>query len=261
LPTGFSMLRRMSPRSNTEWERWGEVDPLWAVASWAGKEAGSESAWTEEEFYALGSQDWTDFLAHWKRYGVTPGSCVEIGCGAGRLTVAMTEFFAHVHAVDVAQGMLDRVPPLPNVTLHKTDGLTLPLDDGSVDAAFSTHAFQHFDSTEDAQRNWREIGRVLRPGGTLMVHLPVHIAPLGLGRTMNRLQALKRRVGGVRAQLRRKLGMPVMRGRSYEWDALSLLLEDDLGLVDVELAIFRTSSNGANHPFVLARQPLIAAGP
>lgn len=246
----------MSRRSNTEWDQWAEVDPLWAVASWAGKEAWSDAAWTEEEFYALGRQDWTDFLAHWTRYGVTPGSCVEIGCGAGRLTVAMAEFFTHVHGVDVARGMLDRVPPLPNVTLHKTDGLTLPLDDGSVDAAFSTHVFQHFDSNEDAQRNWREIQRVLRPGGTLMIHLPVYIAPRELGRTLDRLSALRQGVRGVKAQVRRKLGMRVMRWRSYGWDALSPLLGTGLGLVDVELAIFRTSSNGDNHPFVFARRPL-----
>ena len=243
----------MAPKSNTEWERWGEVDPLWAVASWAGKEARSESAWTEEEFFALGRQDWTDFVSHWRRYGVTPGSCVEVGCGAGRLTAPMSEFFAHVHGVDVSQGMLDRVPPRPNVTLYKTNGLTLPMADGSMDAAFSSFVFQHLDSDEDAESNWREIARVLRPGGTLMVHMPVHIAPLGLGTTLDRLQTLQRGVGGVRAQLRRKLGMPVMRGRSYGWDALSRLLEDELGLVDVELTIFRTASNRGSHPFVFAR--------
>jgi SAM-dependent methyltransferase len=248
----------MSRRSNTEWEQWGEVDPLWAVASWAGKEAGSDAAWTEEEFYALGRQDWADFLAHWERYGVMPGSCVEIGCGAGRLTIPMAEFFTHVHGVDVARRMLDRVPPLPNVTLHKTDGLTLPLADGSVDAAFSTHVFQHFGSNEDAQRNWREIERVLRPSGTLMVHLPVYIAPRGLERTVDRLSALWQSVLGAKVQLRHKLGMPVMRWRNYGWDALSPALGTDLGLVDVELAIFRTSSNDDNHPFVFARRPPVA---
>ena len=244
----------MSRRSNAEWEQWGEVDPLWAVASWADKEAGSDAAWTEEEFYALGRQDWADFLAHWKRYGVTPGSCVEIGCGAGRLTAAMAEFFAHVHGVDVAERMLDRVPPLPNVTLHKTDGLTLPLDDESVDAAFSTHVFQHFDSIEESQRNWREIERVLRPGGTLMVHLPVYIAPRGLGKTVDRLSAIKQGVRDVKAQVRRTLGRPVMRWRNYGWDALAPSL-GTVGLVDVELAIFPTSSNDDNHPFVFARRP------
>ena len=47
-------------KSNTEWELWGKSDPLYGVASWAGRERGGENPWTDEDFYALG-EDWLDF--------------------------------------------------------------------------------------------------------------------------------------------------------------------------------------------------------
>jgi len=96
------------PKSNAEWERWGETDPLFGVASWSGRGVTDADPWTDDEFYAMGESDWEDFLAQWSSYGVYPGTCVEIGSGAARLTRPMTRFFNHVHGVDVSPGMLER---------------------------------------------------------------------------------------------------------------------------------------------------------
>lgn len=246
--------------SNAEWRRWGEIDPHWGVASWSGKEAGSDDAWTDDEFYGLGERDWETFLAHWRRYGVEPGVVLEIGCGTGRLTRPMAGFFSHVHGVDVAPGMLekaaDAVRGLP-VTLHATNGLELPLPDDSVDAVFSTHVFQHLDSEADADANWREIARVLAPGGSMMVHLPVGILPLGLER-IEHVHRVRRRLGDLRAGLARRAmargGRPIMRGNTYLWPRVSSRLRE-LGLVDVELAVFAMGSNDDEHAVVLARSP------
>jgi len=247
-------------RSNQEWQRWGEIDPLYGVASWAGKRAESRDAWTDEDFYDLGESDWHDFRAAWRRYGVEPGTCVEIGCGAGRLTRPMADFFTHVHGIDVAAGMLDRARTATDglpVTLHHSDGLTLPLRDASVDAVFCAHVFQHLDSEEDALANWREIARVLRPGGSLMVHLPIRMWPDGMEQ-VEVLYQVKRKLGDVRArwrrrQMRRGKAEPIMRGLSYLWSTLDATLSD-LGLVDRELNVFRVRSNEGVHPFVFARK-------
>lgn len=251
----------MPARSNAEWQRWGELDPLWGVSSWAGKARDDAGAWTDDEFYALGASDWRDFFAQWTQYGVVAGSCVEIGCGAARLTGHMATFFAHVHGVDVAAGMLAKAAPavedLP-VTLHLSDGVTLPLDAGSVDAAFSTHVFQHFDSIADVRANWREIARVLRPGGTVLVHVPMHIWPGGL-EPVERVYAIRRALGDARAALRRRrmerrAGPPIMRGRSYAWTIIDHDLRE-LGFVNVELRMFRVASNHGLHPVMLACLP------
>lgn len=251
----------MPADANLEWKRWGEVDPYFGVASWPGKEAGSPQAWTNEEFFALGEQDWTDFRTKWERFGLTKGTCLEIGCGTGRLTRPMARDFEHVHAVDVSPGMLEHateaVSGLP-VTLHLSDGITLPLPDESVDAVFSTHVFQHLDTIEDALANWREVARVLRPGGTVLVHLPVHMWPGGMERLQLAYNA-RRLAGDLRARRQRRRikrdanANLLMRGQCYEWNALESSLRQ-LGMQDVELLVFRVSSNGGQHSCVLARK-------
>lgn len=251
--------KQAGPQSNAEWELWGEVDPLWGVASWPGKKSGDSAAWSDEEFFRLGEQDWADFRSRWDRYGLEAGTCVEIGCGAGRMTRAMASTFRHVHGLDVSAGMLDKASQatagLP-VTLHRTNGLAFPLEDNSAEAVFSTHVFQHLNDAEDAAANWREAVRVLKPGGTLLVHLPVHFWPGGM-QQLQAAYAARRAVGDLRAAVRRRrmatTKQPIMRGQSYEWSALEGLLRS-IGLVDVELAIFRLSSNDGQHTCVLARK-------
>lgn len=247
--------------SNAEWIRWGETDPFWGVSSWEGKQAGSDQAWSDDEFFGIGRQDWADFHKRWDRYGVEHGSCLEIGSGTGRMTRAIADDFKQVHGVDVAPGMLAHaaraVEGLP-VTLHQVDGLTLPLPDNSVDAAFSCHVFQHLDSQADADTNWREIYRVLNPGGSLMVHLPVHYWPGGM-ESFQKIYELRRRVGDLRAKRNRrrmeKGGPPIMRGLYYEWNTLDATLQG-IGFRDVELMIIRMSSNDSQHACVLARKRL-----
>lgn len=249
----------MEAKSNHEWRKWGEVDPMYGVASWDGKEAGGPDAWDEQEFFELGRADWADLHRRWTGYGLTPGTCVEIGCGTGRMTRAMAEDFDHVHGVDVAPGMLRHAQQAVeglDVTLHEVDGLTLPLPDSSVDAAFSTHVFQHLDSAADADANWAEIARVLSPGGTAMVHLPVHMWPGGLD-PLQGVYGARRVLGDVRARIARRRmrsgGAPIMRGQSYEWSRLEKSLTG-LGFVDLELLVIRMSSNGGQHSCVLARR-------
>src|SRR2546430_10137557 len=92
-----------SLRSNAEWQWLGEHDPLWSVATWHGKEAGNATAWTAEAFLALGASDFADVRRHWDHYGRRQGRCVEIGCGAGRMTSQLCRTFSSVLALDVSE--------------------------------------------------------------------------------------------------------------------------------------------------------------
>jgi SAM-dependent methyltransferase len=217
-------------------------------------------AWSDDEFYAMGESDWVDFLAQWSSYGVEPGTCVEIGSGAARLTKPMAQFFQWVHGVDVSPGMIARaeavVEGLP-VTLHHGDGLTIPLEDKSADAVFSTHVFQHLEAAADAEANWREVARVLRPGGTFLVHVPVHQWPGGL-EVGQRVYDARRKLGDWRASVQRRRmqvagGAPIMRGQSYAWGQLEPFLED-CGFENLELRFFRVRINRGQHSIVLGRK-------
>jgi SAM-dependent methyltransferase len=135
------------------------------------------------------------------------------------------------------------------------DGLVLPVEDSSVDVVVSTHVFQHFDSVTIARENFAEIARVLRPGGVLLVHVPMYrFPPSRLTPLTAALYGAVRRVEDARARARRRHGVPLMRRLDLSWQWLLGELPS-LGLTDVEVQMFRTRSNGSLHECVLARRP------
>lgn len=264
------------PKSNVEWEEWGTKDPLFGVAAWDGKEKGGPQAWTRKEFAAQGIADWNDFSNVWEQYDAllrrrVLTSVVEIGSGAGRLTYPMADDFDKVVGVDVSQGMIDEalkigewLKPKGDVEFRLGNGAVLPVvsshmsPSGGVDGVFSTHVFQHLESKEDAEALWAEAYRVLKPLGTVMVHLPIRIWPAGLER-LETVYRVKRWLGDLKAaRARQKMvlgkGKPIMRGQSYDWDDLEYYLHE-LGFEDIQLRIFRLGSNEGMHSVVFARKP------
>jgi len=239
--------------TNTEWKHWGTVDPLWGVAAWAGKERGGFDAWTDAEFYALGKSDWSDFVKRWERYGLDKTSCVEIGCGAGRITAQLINDFGTVHALDVSEGMLTYAKArIDKAKFYLTDGVRIPLGDSSATAAFSCHVFQHFDSPEASISVFGEIHRVLVCGSTMMIHLPFYNWPLSRG-LFERLFRIRQWLSRRKAAVDRMRGVPMMRGTWYEMGWLRQML-GEVGFVDIEFLSFSVSSNQSLHPFVLARK-------
>ncbi|MFC1695065.1 class I SAM-dependent methyltransferase [Pseudomonadota bacterium] len=248
-------------KSNIEWKFWGENDPLYDVAAWQGREKGGCNPWNNEDFYLLGQQDWRDFSARWERYGLTPGSCVEIGCGAGRITAFLSHYFEHVDAVDVSEAMIrhaERYIKSPNVEFHLADGCSLPIRDDTIDAVFSTHVFQHFDSTDDVATYLLEIARVLKADGSLMIHIPLYTWPAGtpaLSVMLYRLKkfAEKMKANIIRQRIQKGKTSNLMRLSFYETNWLDEKLSQ-LGFKEIEFLTFVTSSNNFLHPFVLAKK-------
>lgn len=244
-------------RSNAEWKQWGKEDPLFGVAAWAGKEKDGASPWTDEEFYALGESDWREFLSHWQHYGISKQSCLEIGCGAGRMTKQLGGYFDRVYAVDVSPEMISRAQKAidsGNVEFSVIDGLHLPQSDGSVSAIFTTFVLQHLDSKKIGYDYFREFYRVLSPGGTLMAGLPLYQFPVDtgfVGALMSFEYALRRTLGDIRAEVKRGLGMKTMRGTQYPIRSLRLFLAS-LGFNRVEFRIFAMTSNGVYDAYVFA---------
>jgi len=244
-------------KSNAEWELWGKDDPLWGVASWANKQKDAAMPWTEDEFYALGKSDWQDFLSHWQQYGLDKRSCLEIGCGAGRLTKQLAMSFDRVCAVDVSEHMISRARQAvdgTNVEFSVIDGLHLPQTDCSINAIFSAHVLQHLDSVEVGFSYFREFFRVLNVGGTIMIHFPLYQFPSDsglLGTLMTSQYAVYRALSNVRANLNRRMRVKTMRGTPYPIQPLSLFLSS-LGFENIEFRIFSLKSNGEPHPFVFA---------
>jgi ubiquinone/menaquinone biosynthesis C-methylase UbiE len=236
-------------KTTTEWQGLARIDPLFAVATWPEK----QGRWTADEFYAVGRSDWADFRHHWSHYQPElGGTCVEIGCGAGRITHALATDFGRVVALDVSLEMIElaQAASPPNVEFRRVAGTEIPLADASVEAVFTCHVLQHLDSFDLVARYLGEAFRVLRPGGTVMVQLGLHSAPMrpwGRARQELRLRwgRLARRVGADDLTFRVRL---------YTREQLLDLFER-LGFADIELRVFFVRSNGATHAFWLARRP------
>jgi SAM-dependent methyltransferase len=113
------------------------------------------------------------------RLGADPrgGTCVEVGCGPGRMTGALAERFDRVLALDVSPAMLEQARALvtaPNVTFLAVPGDRLEgVDGGSGDAVVCYLVLQHLPSGEVVCAYLREFARVLAPHGEAYIQVPV----------------------------------------------------------------------------------------
>ena len=114
------------------------------------------------EDYELGRAGWPSGMLD----GVRGESVLDLGAGTGKLTTLLVRRYADVTAVEPLAGMRAvLVRKLPQVSVIAGNAERIPLDDCSVDAVFVAEAFHWFDSYAAG----REVARVLRPGGTLLV--------------------------------------------------------------------------------------------
>jgi ubiquinone/menaquinone biosynthesis C-methylase UbiE len=108
-------------------------------------------------------------LAHASR-GTT---VLDLGCGAGEFSAALTKAGAQVIAVDVAAEALrrarERVPGL-DARLWSA-GEPLPVDDNAVDVVWAGEVIEH---VADVAPWLSEVRRVLKPRGSLLVTTPHH---------------------------------------------------------------------------------------
>ena len=102
---------------------------------------------------------------------LAPGTVLETAAGTGIVTAALRAALAAgvpITATDLNQGMLDVAaakPRLANVTWQQADAQALPFADGSFDVVVCQFGVMFF---PDKAQSYREVVRVLKPGGTYL---------------------------------------------------------------------------------------------
>jgi ubiquinone/menaquinone biosynthesis C-methylase UbiE len=96
-------------------------------------------------------------------------SALDLGCGDGRLTVALSA--ASLVGADVSAVALARARKLGIETVELTSGAPLPFPDGSFELVLCSETIEH---VQDVQLFLSEIRRVLRPRGRLALTTPAH---------------------------------------------------------------------------------------
>ena len=137
----------------------------------------TRSAW--DAVLASGRHDVHEaFVATEMKTGPTL-SLVEIGCGLGRLTFNLAEYYRRVMGVDVSPGLLEEAAAhndRQNVRFALGDGRTvLPHSQGEWDVVFSAEVFHHLDAKILASYV-RDAFRLLRPGGQFVFQ--INVAPV-----------------------------------------------------------------------------------
>lgn len=94
----------------------------------------------------------------------------DVGAGTGFLTAGLAPLVRTVHVLDGAPAMLDvarkNLAAFDNLEFHWADGLSLPLPDAGLDAAFANMYLHH---CPDPLAAITEMVRTLRPGGRLVI--------------------------------------------------------------------------------------------
>ncbi|MGW8227846.1 MAG: methyltransferase domain-containing protein [Gammaproteobacteria bacterium] len=92
------------------------------------------------------------------------GIAVDVGCSIGFFAKGLSPYFECVYGLDIDEHAINmaKEEPVSNVKFQIVDTLFLPFEDTSVDLVICNHVYEH---VPDPDRLFKEIMRVLRPGG------------------------------------------------------------------------------------------------
>jgi SAM-dependent methyltransferase len=174
-------MRRLLQRVERCWTQQGQTEPFWSVCSHEQYKR-QNFAPNAEAFYASGEQDAMRLAVWLDRNGVDPSkfeTCLELGCGAGRVTPWLARRFHRVLACDISLPHIGLTTAhvgkqgLRNVEFVHTPRIqvfdTLP----AVDVVFSIIVLQH-NPPPIIYALLARVFRRLRPGGVALFQVPTY---------------------------------------------------------------------------------------
>jgi SAM-dependent methyltransferase len=162
-------------RFGRSWELLGQRNPFGAILTGSD---GSIPEWNLAEFLATGQADARRFMDDVQRIapGVSRKRALDFGCGVGRVTRALAEYFDHVVGVDVAPSMISEArrinanAPTLSFVVNRASHLR-QFQSGTFDVIYCRLVLQHM-RPRFVRRYIPELIRLLAPGGLLMFQLP-----------------------------------------------------------------------------------------
>jgi SAM-dependent methyltransferase len=127
------------------------------------------------------------FAAYHSRVGdfVAPGaSILEVGCGTGVSCGLLAGSGYLMTGTDLSERFLDHSLESGRVKLMSADASALPFPDGSFDAVISHQFIEH---VAEPGKVLAEMGRVVKPGGTVLLMSPNLLSPFIPGSALKSL--------------------------------------------------------------------------
>ncbi len=153
-----------------DWDSLAARDAFWAILT-DGCKAGGK--WDVAEFMATGDTEVETVMDHLARIDCIPdvdGAALDFGCGVGRLTQPLAQYFASCVGVDISEQMIQKAESLNRyahcryMTISDT---RLPFADASFLFIYSNIVLQHMPQRL-SKKYLREFIRVLAVGGVLV---------------------------------------------------------------------------------------------
>ena len=174
-------LERMFERIHQEWEYLGETDPYWSVVTQPQYHLDG-FAEHKDQFYNSGKYSCDIFLAALRRNSINHNlmeTCLEVGCGVGRVTNYLARNFAKVIATDISAHHLEYAKKhLAEDDLHNVDFQHWGRIDAlyqlpPVDAIFTVITLQHNPPPVIAWMLKALLG-CLKQGGVAYIQIPTY---------------------------------------------------------------------------------------
>lgn len=175
------VLKQMFERIHQEWEFLGEKDPYWSVVTQPHYHL-DQFEGHREEFYASGKYSADIFLAALRRNNINYNhmqTCMEVGCGVGRVTTHLSPHFPKVIATDISMHHIELATQhiasqnITNVEFQHWSNLYLLNSLPQVDCIMSIITLQHNPPPIIA---WilKKLFAALKPGGVAYFQVPTY---------------------------------------------------------------------------------------
>ena len=179
------------------WEGLAQADPLWAICTDPSKR---NRQWTQEEFFATGLKEIEIVLDYASRVGLCidkMSPALDFGCGVGRLTRAMAEYFPECCGVDISPTMISVAQDLnrehQRCYFQLNEDIRLQrLQSNYFGFVYTSLVLQHI-AAPSSHQYIAELVRVLKPGGVLVFQAPERLRAPSLTKARARL-ALRSRL-------------------------------------------------------------------
>ncbi len=157
-----------------DWEEFARTDPLWAILINREKRG---NRWRIEDFFKTGLHEINRVMQEVESMNLKIGHsrALDFGCGVGRLTRALANYFDEVSGVDISESMI-RLAQKYNCEISKCrfylnqrDDLHLFGDD-TFDFVYSSITLQHI-KPHHTTNYLNELLRIISPRGLLVFQL------------------------------------------------------------------------------------------
>jgi SAM-dependent methyltransferase len=175
-------MAQMFAHVRSTWRQLGDDEPFWSVISQ--EEFRGRSTEDRDAFYELGRSNVAELIDTLRRHRIDPNelaTCLEFGCGVGRVTWLLAGKFAQVTGCDVSQAHLAIARSvldergINNVEFVQLDDPNDVSELPMVDLVYSMIVLQHNPPPVIDHQLRLLVGR-LNPGGVAVIQVPTYAA-------------------------------------------------------------------------------------